>query len=72
MIRILWIIGFSIALHAFSGITVVCLIALITLRHLNGKGWTMFVVSAYGVYFMFGRLRASIRYGDPTKDLNVK
>ena len=68
MARILWIIGFSITILMFTFMTALCLIALVTRRRLNPTGWTMLVMGAYSAYFMFGRLRAVIRYGDPTKD----
>jgi hypothetical protein len=67
MTRILWIIGLSIALLVLSGFVVICLVALITYRHLNFKGWTMLVCGAFAVRFIFTGLRSAIRYGDPTK-----
>lgn len=70
MIRAFWIVGISIALIAFSGFIVLCLVALVIHRHLNLTGWTMLVLSAYSVYFFFGRLHSAIKYGDPTKDMN--
>jgi hypothetical protein len=70
MTRILWIVGLSIALFVFSGFVVVCLIALVTHRHLNPKGWAMLVIGAYTVKFIFGWLRSAIKYGDPTKAAN--
>lgn len=69
MTRTLWIIGFLIAIVAFSGFTIICLIALITHRHLNSKGWLMLVLGVYSVWFLFGRLRSAVKCGDPTKVL---
>lgn len=70
MTRILWIVGLSIALFMFAAYTILCVAALIIHKHLNLTGWTMLVVSAYAAWFMFGRLRCAVVYGDPTKDMN--
>jgi hypothetical protein len=67
MTRILWIIGLSIALLVSSGSIIICLVALVTHRHLNLKGWTVLVGCTYGVRLIYGWLRSAIRYGDPTK-----
>ncbi len=67
MTRIFWIIGLSIALLVLSGLVILCLIALITHRHLNFRGWTMLVSGVIGVEFVFAGLRSAIRYGDPTR-----
>ncbi len=72
MIRIFWIIGLSIAFLVFSGIVVLCLIALVTHRHLNLKGWTVLVCDAYLVRLILRWLRQAIKYGDPTKNLSSK
>ena len=72
MTRILWIVGLSIALFVFSGLVIVCLVALVTHRHLNIKGGTMLVVNAYIVKLVFDWLRSAIKYGDPTKGLSPK
>lgn len=69
MTRIFWIVGLSIALLMFGGMTVLCVIALITHRHLNIKGWTMLVFGGYTAWLMFRCLRSAILYGDPTKSL---
>ena len=68
--RIFWIAGFSITVLMFAGMTLLCVIALFEKHHLNGTGWTMFVCSLCSTWFMFGRLRAAIRFGDPTAGLN--
>jgi hypothetical protein len=70
MTRLFWIIGLSIAVFMFSGFTIVCLVTLVTRRHLNPMGWGMLILGAYAAFFMFGRLRAAIKFGDPTKGLN--
>jgi hypothetical protein len=54
-----------------SGFALVGVIALVTHKHLNLTGWTMLVLSGYGAYFMFGRMRAAIKYGDPTKGMGL-
>ncbi len=69
MTRILWIIGLSIALLVCSGFVIICLVALITHRHLNFSGWMMLVFNAIGAMFIFAGLRSAIRYGDPTRDV---
>lgn len=70
MTRIFWIIGLSIALLVFSGCVAICLVALITHRHLNFKGWTMLIFGAVGLKFIFDGLLSAIRYGDPTRATN--
>ena len=69
MTRIFWIIGFSITVLMFAFLTVARLDALITRKHLSLTGWAMLITSSSTAWFMFGRLRAAIRYDDPTKDL---
>jgi uncharacterized membrane protein len=70
MTRVLWIVGLSIALFAFAAFSFVCVAALVLHKHLNRTGWTMLVLSAYGAWVMFGRLRCAVVYGDPTKDMS--
>jgi hypothetical protein len=72
MTRRLWIVGLSIAVVVYSGFVIVCLVALITHRHLNLRGWTILLLGAYAGYFAFGRLRAVLKYGDPTQDSSPK
>ena len=55
----------------FAVMAIICLAGLIMRRHLNLNGWTMLILSTYGAYFMFGRLRAAIRFGDPTKGMDL-
>ena len=69
MTRILWIIGFSVTVLMFALLAVACLAALITRKHLSLTGWAMLITSSSTAWFMYGRLRAAIRYGDPTSDL---
>jgi hypothetical protein len=68
MPRWLWIVGLSIAVVVYSGFVIVCLVALITHRHLDLRGWTILLLGAYAGYFAFGRLRVVLKHGDPTKD----
>jgi hypothetical protein len=68
MIRRLWIVGLSVAVVVYSGFVVVCLFAFVTQRHLNLRGWTILLLSAYAGYFAFGRLRVVLKHGDPTRD----
>jgi hypothetical protein len=70
MTRVLWIVGLSITVFVFGGAALLCIVAFITHRHLNMKGWTVLVLSAYSTYFMFRLLRSAIRYGEPTKGLS--
>jgi hypothetical protein len=70
MHRRLWIVGLSIAVLVYSGFVIVCLVALITQRHLNLRGWTILLLGAYAGYFAFGRLRVVLKHGDPTQDSN--
>jgi hypothetical protein len=72
MARRFWITGLTLAVIVYSGFVVVCLYALITQRHLDLKGWTILILSAYAGYFAFGRLRAVLKSGDPTTDPNPK
>ena len=69
MIRAFWIVGLSITTLMFSGMTLICLVALIEKRHLNGTGWSMLFLGAYGTWFIFARLRSAIKYGDPTRGM---
>jgi len=71
MTRSFWIVGLSITVLMFTGLAIICIAALITRRHLSATGWTMFLLSMSSVYFMFGRLRAAIRFGDPTKGMDL-
>ncbi|MGC9223668.1 MAG: hypothetical protein ACP5E2_07065 [Terracidiphilus sp.] len=66
MIRSLWIVGLSIALIVFSGFVTLCLVALVSHRHLNLTGWTMLVFGVIGLRSIFTGLRSAIRFGDPT------
>jgi hypothetical protein len=66
MTRILWIGGLSIALFMFTGMAILCAIALISRNHYSLKAWTMLVLSFYAARFMFVCLRSAIRFGDPT------
>ena len=70
MNRFLWIIGFSITVLMFSFLAVVCFAALITHKHLSLTTLATLITSSSAAWFMFGRLQAAIRYGDPTKDLD--
>jgi threonine/homoserine/homoserine lactone efflux protein len=60
MARIFWIVGLSFALLVFGGWTVGILIAGVTHRHLNQKGWIMLVGNAYIVWITFNYLRTKI------------
>jgi hypothetical protein len=66
----LWMVGLSVALFVFAAFSILCVAALVIHRHLNPTGWTMLVSSASAAWFMFGRLRCAVVYGDPTKDMN--
>lgn len=70
MARLFWIVGLSIALIVFAGFLTICIVVLVTHRHLNLTGWTTLLVGGYAVKFIFERLRSAIRYGDPTADLS--
>jgi hypothetical protein len=71
MIRIFWIVGLSIALVMFSGLVIICLVALVTHRHLNLKGWVMLILGAYAIKAVYAWLRSAIKYGDPTRAVNT-
>jgi hypothetical protein len=68
MTRALWIIGFSITVFMFGLFAVLSLVALVTHRFLSLAAWATLITFGSSAYFIFGRLRAAIRYGDPTKD----
>ncbi len=70
MTRIFWIVGLCIALVVISALVVICLIGLVTHRHLNLEGWGMLILGAYTLKLIFGWLRSAIKYGDPTKGVN--
>jgi hypothetical protein len=72
MARRFWITGLSLAVIVYSGFVVFCIVSLITHRHLDLKGWTILILSAYAGYFAFGRLRVVLKSGDPTTELNPK
>jgi hypothetical protein len=69
MTHIFWIIGLTISLLVFSGVVIICLVALNTDGHLNFTGWMMLVFNAIAVMFIFARLRSAIEYGGPTEAL---
>jgi len=69
MARVFWVVGLSITPAMFLGSIILCIAALITHRHLNLTGWAFLLIGIYAVKFTFERLRAAIKYGDPTKDL---
>lgn len=69
MTRVFWIIGLSITVLMFGLFAVLSLTALVTHRFMSLGAWTMFLIFSSSAYFMFGRLRAALRYGDPTKGL---
>ncbi len=70
MTRIFWIVGLCIALVVISALVVICLISLVTHRHLNLEGWGMLIFGAYALRLIFGWLRSAIKNGDPTKSTN--
>jgi hypothetical protein len=70
MTRVLWIAGLSIALFVIAAFSILCLAALVIHKHLNLAGWTMLVLSTYAAWFIFGRLRCAVVFGDPTKDMS--
>ena len=51
------------------GATLLCLAALAVKRHLNMTGWTVLILGAYSVWFIFRCLLSAIRYGDPTRHI---
>lgn len=71
MDRRFWITGLSLAVIVYLGFVVFCLVSLITHRHLDLKGWTILILSAYAGYFAFGRLRVVLKHGDPTTELST-
>lgn len=70
MARLSWIIGFSIAVLMFGLFAVLSLAALVTHRFLSLAAWAALITFSSSAYFLLGRLRAAIQYGDPTKDLD--
>lgn len=70
MIRVFWIIGFSITVLMFGLFAVLSLVALVAHRFLSLGAWAVLITFSGSAYFMLGRLRAAIRYGDPTTDQN--
>ena len=70
MTRIFWIVGLSITVLMFGLFAVLSLAAQVTHRFLSLAAWATLITFSSSAYFMFGRLRAAIRYGDPTKGLN--
>jgi len=67
MKRILWILGSLIALLVFAGITLLCVYALFTHRHLTLAGWAMFLLNAFGIWIAIGFLRIKIKEGKRVK-----
>jgi hypothetical protein len=72
MKRILWIVGLCIPLLMFAFLFTVCVVGLVVKKHLNGAGWGMLVTSAWGAWHFIGRIRVTIRNGDPTADLELQ
>jgi hypothetical protein len=70
MKRTLWIIGLCIALFMFLFLLSMCVAGLVLKKHLNGMGWFMLVTSAYGAWHFVGRIRVTLKHGDPTADLH--
>ena len=68
MARRFWIVGLTLAVIVYSGFVIVCLVAFINHRHMDLRGCTVLVLSAYAGYFALGRLRATFRSGDPTRE----
>jgi hypothetical protein len=69
MKRTLWIIGLCIALLMFLFLLSMCVTGLLIKKHLNMTGWFMLVTSAYGAWHFAGRIRVTLKQGDPTADL---
>ena len=67
MKRILWICGLLIALLIFAGITLLCVYALFTHRHLTLAGWAMFLLNACGIWITFIYLRIKFKRGKSVK-----
>lgn len=70
MARVFWIIGLSITVLMFGLFFVLSLAALVRHRFLSLAAWAALIGFGSSAYFIFGRLRAAIRYGDPTQDLD--
>ncbi len=52
----------------FTGVFALCVAALVLRHHLNAKGCFMLFASAYGAWHFLGRLRVTLKHGDPTAD----
>ncbi len=72
MKRILWIVGLCIPLLMFAFLFTVCVASLVVKKRLNVSGWGMLVTSAYCAWHFIGRIRVTIRNGDPTADLQLE
>jgi hypothetical protein len=61
MVRILWIVGLSLSVLVFGGMTVLTVVALITHRHLNERGWVTLSTSGFITWITIEYLRLKIR-----------
>jgi hypothetical protein len=61
MIRILQIIGMSLALLIIGGVLTIVAVGGITHKRLNATGIAMLIGNAYAVQFIFRELRQKIR-----------
>jgi dolichyl-phosphate-mannose--protein O-mannosyl transferase len=60
MTRTLRIIVLAIALLFFGGMTIFCVVALMTYKHMSLPGWVMFALYGYSTWITFRYLRSEI------------
>ncbi|MDE3202005.1 MAG: hypothetical protein KGN79_13905 [Acidobacteriota bacterium] len=64
MARRIWIIGLTFALFFYGAFSLVIIFALISRRHLNWTGWSMFVGNGYILWITYWYLRQKIAEKD--------
>lgn len=70
MVRILWIIGLSLSALVFGGFTLIAIVALITHRHLNERGWVMLSGNGFMTWITIDYLWLKIR--GPRKKVGIR
>jgi hypothetical protein len=70
MVRILWIIGLSLSVLVFPGMALLAVVALITHRHLNERGWATLCASSLITWMTIEYLWLKIR--GPRKEPGIR
>ena len=73
MTRILWIIGLSLSLVVFGGVTAMCLVGLITRHHLNFTGTVILLSNGFVSWrileYLLLKIREQRKLPEPSSDI---